>query len=154
MGSDQSLWKQGNERFKSGFNTKLMWLATGDRILTWNAGGDYVCVLCQDPLKTRDHLFFECSYSAIVWSLLIGALLESSFTTKWSELMELIMDTSGGLQQTFLTHYALQASINSIWRERNERRHGGVPVTTSYLAKQIDRQVRKICLSFRQQGNF
>lgn len=65
-------------------------LATGDRMLTWNRGINPACILCRARQETKDHLFFECSYSSEVWSLLMSGLLQSSFTTKWSELLDLI----------------------------------------------------------------
>ena len=42
-------------------------LATGDRILWWNPQADPVCWLCKSEVESRDHLFFECSYSKEVW---------------------------------------------------------------------------------------
>lgn len=129
-------------------------LATGDRMLSWNANINPSCVLCRDPLETRNHLFFECPYSTEVWSLLMRGLLQSNFTTQWVELMELVLDTTGGLLQTFLTRYALQATIYTLWRERNNRRHCATPIAAVPLAKQVDRQVRNRCSSFRLQGNY
>ncbi|XP_013624635.1 PREDICTED: uncharacterized protein LOC106330761 [Brassica oleracea var. oleracea] len=51
----------------------MVWLAmhnklsTGDRMLLWNVGIDVICVLCQQQLETRDHLFFGCAYSQNFW---------------------------------------------------------------------------------------
>lgn len=47
-----------------------------------------------------------------------------------------------------------QATIYSLWKERNDRRHGATPITAVTLARMVDRQVRDRCLAFRQQGNF
>ena len=62
----------------------------------------------------KGSLYFECSYSSEVWSLLMGGLLQTSFTMKWSELLDLIMDNCGDFLTNFLTRYTLQAAINSI----------------------------------------
>ncbi|XP_056860224.1 uncharacterized protein LOC130508644 [Raphanus sativus] len=129
-------------------------LSTGNRMLAWNASVNPACALCHDPLETRDHLFFECAYSLEVWSLLTSGLLQANFTTRWSELMDLSMDTSRGLLETFLTRYTIQATIYSLWKERNDRRHGATPDTAATLARMVDRQVQDRCLAFRQQGNF
>ena len=128
-------------------------LSTGDRMLTWNVGVNPSCVLCQNVMESRDHLFFECSYSAEVWSKLVRGLLLNSYTTLWSELMVLILDTNGGLLERFLIRYTLQVTVFFLWRERNERRHGSTPILAGSLVKLIDRQVRNRCLSLRQIGD-
>ena len=40
------------------------------------------------------------------------------------------------------SRYALQAAIHSIWRERNEKRHGAIATPTRELGKLLDRHVR------------
>lgn len=55
----------------------LVWLAmqnrltTGDRMSLWNGNVDTSCVFCRVPIETRDHLFFDYSYSSqisyIIW---------------------------------------------------------------------------------------
>ncbi|KAF8101652.1 hypothetical protein N665_0202s0015 [Sinapis alba] len=129
-------------------------LSTGNRMLAWNASINPSCTLCQAPLETREHLFFECAYSSEVWSILMLGLLQTSFTTRWSDLMDLSMDSNRGLLETFLIRYTIQATIFSLWKERNERRHGATPTTASMLAKLVDRLIRNRCLAFRQQRNF
>lgn len=96
---------------------------------------------------------FECSYSVEVWSKLVRGLLQNSFTTLWSELMVLIMDTKGGLMERFLVRYTLQVAVSFLWRERHERRHGSTPILAGSLAKLIDRQVKNRCLSLREIGD-
>ena len=50
----------------------LTWLAalnrlsTMDRVYRWNQGVDTTCALCKTAQESRDHLFFECSYSTQV----------------------------------------------------------------------------------------
>lgn len=114
-------------------------LATGDRMMTWNVGANSLCVLCQNVIESRDHLFFECPYSAEVWSKLARGLLRGSFTTLWSELMVLIKDNNGGLLKRFLLRYTLQVTLSSLWRERNDRRHGSQPIMAGPLVKMIER---------------
>ncbi|XP_013663372.1 uncharacterized protein LOC106368038 [Brassica napus] len=43
-------------------------LSTMDRVSQWINGVDQKCVLCNSSLETRDHIFFDCSYSSEVWS--------------------------------------------------------------------------------------
>ncbi|KAF8091040.1 hypothetical protein N665_0456s0003 [Sinapis alba] len=83
----------------------------------------------------------------------MGGLLQSSFTSKWPELLDLIMDNSGDFLTIFLTRYTLQAAIHSIWREWNERRHGAIATPARELGKLLDRQVRNRCSSIQQLGD-
>ena len=83
----------------------------------------------------------------------MSGLLQTSFTSKWSELLVLIMDNSGDFLTNFLTRYTLQAAIHSIWRERNERRHGAIATLAMALEKLLDRQVRNRCCSIQQLGD-
>lgn len=65
-------------------NAMLVWIAvhnnslsTGDRMLKWNSHAVTKCWLCNDPMETRDHLFFTCSYSEEVWRKVIRNILGS-----------------------------------------------------------------------------
>lgn len=48
----------------------IIWIAIKEILSTWdhihssNENIDPSCVLCQDPMETRKHIFFECPYSA------------------------------------------------------------------------------------------
>lgn len=59
----------------------LVWIAaqnilsTGDRLIKWNPQAVSKCRLCNDPMETRDILFFTCSYAVAMWSNLIQNFL-------------------------------------------------------------------------------
>ncbi|KAG2308168.1 hypothetical protein Bca52824_027916 [Brassica carinata] len=42
-------------------------LSTRDRLLCWGLHIPAVCVLCNRGDETRQHLFFDCTYSSEVW---------------------------------------------------------------------------------------
>ncbi|KAG7556378.1 Endonuclease/exonuclease/phosphatase superfamily [Arabidopsis suecica] len=117
-------------------------LATGDRLVKWNAAANGGCVFCDEDIETRNHLFFSCSYSAQVWSALASGLLGHRFTTSWEALVPLLTSLSTPKLHLFVLRYAFQSSIYSLWTERNGRRHGEPPTPASKLAKLIDKNVR------------
>lgn len=121
-------------------------LTTGDRMLLWNVGIDASCVLCQQHLETRDHLFFSCRYSREVWSGLAQGLLLSRFTDQWQGIMVILADKNLSTLNLYLVRYSFQVALHSIWRERNNRRHGSQPVLAGHLITIIDRQIRNQCL--------
>ncbi|KAL1220596.1 hypothetical protein V5N11_003304 [Cardamine amara subsp. amara] len=123
----------------------LAWLAiknrltTGDTMLSWNVGADPSCVLCHEPLETRNHLFFTCKYSAEVWSGLTHKLPSRKFSTTWEVVIKLLLDTSLGNDILFLIRYTFQLTLHSIWTDRNSRRHGEVATSSALLVCFIDK---------------
>ncbi|CAA7060821.1 unnamed protein product [Microthlaspi erraticum] len=117
-------------------------LSTADRMQSWNTGTNTTCILCQDPMETRDHLFFSCGYSAEIWDALSKGLLKRRHTTSWTSLLSIISDTSQEKTTLFLVRYVFQATLHSIWQERNSRRHGEIPTLPRQLIQIIDKNVR------------
>lgn len=40
---------------------------TKDRLSKWNRAIDKYCVLCTNRIEDKDHLFFNCNYSRILF---------------------------------------------------------------------------------------
>jgi len=116
-------------------------LATGDRMLKWNAAVSGNCVLCDEDIETRDHLFFSCSYSPQVWSALTRNLLGQHYTTHWESLISILMALPTPKLHLFVLRYVFQLSIHSVWRERNGRKHGEPLTPPNMLAKMVDKNV-------------
>lgn len=139
----------------------ILWLAmkgrmtTGDRMRNWNGGANInvSCVLCNEPLETVEHLFFECSYSAEIWETLMKGVLLDKTTVKWEELMRIMRDSSNGKMKQFIIKYVFQTSVYMIWRERNRRRHGEKASTTSLLIKLIDKNLRNKLTLVQRKGD-
>ncbi|CAA7023749.1 unnamed protein product [Microthlaspi erraticum] len=128
-------------------------LATGDRMLSWNVGANPSCVLCQHALETRDHLFFTCSFSAEVWSALTKGLLKRCYSQTWQSIVSIISGSALPHLTLFLTRYVFQATIHTVWRERNARRHGEQPLSSNHLIKTLDKLVRNRISSIRSLGD-
>lgn len=62
-------------------------LSTMDRVSLWNQGVDTMCVLCKMATECRNHLFFECVYSAQIWDYLLLGIMGSSHSTVWSDVV-------------------------------------------------------------------
>ena len=41
---------------------------TKDRMINWGLQTDPACILCNGSAESRDHLYFQCSYSLRLWS--------------------------------------------------------------------------------------
>lgn len=77
-------------------------LATADRMRYWNGVVNVSCILCNDPMETREHLFFECVYSAQIWEALMKVILLNKFTVSWEGIMRIMRDTMMGKMQLFI----------------------------------------------------
>ncbi|XP_013745620.1 uncharacterized protein LOC106448254 [Brassica napus] len=138
----------------------LSWLAvherlsTGDRLLKWNPQANSICWLCNTAMETRDHLFFECSFSAEVWRGTIRGLDGVSPSVHWPALIRRLVTGSSDLLHTFLLRYCFQAALYAIWFERNKRRVGKAPQAATRLIIFLDRLIRnRISFLRKKAGN-
>ena len=131
----------------------LTWLViqnrcpTRDRLLQWGLQVDPKCLLCNSRNESRNHLFFDCYFSGIVWRS-ISDRCQLPFTTTWDALIDqLQVVRNKNLHK--LTLLAFQGTIYWIWHERNSRLHNHTFKTTDALISSIDKQVRNRIQSFR-----
>ena len=96
---------------------------------------------CRSP-ETRNHLFFECSFSSWIWEHLVKGLLGRAYSNKWNIMVELIYVSTMEKRKRFCLRYALQVTVYTLWWERNKRRHGDPPRPMQVLAKFIDKSIR------------
>lgn len=124
----------------------ITWLAihnrlpTGDRLNSWGINIDPTCPLCCLEVESRDHLFFRCPYSNLIWR---EGLLR---TCSWLEPAEwgTIVDWMGSAPMDF-RHSVLRlfwtSAIYRIWMERNRRRFGLSHMPPQYLLQLISRDI-------------
>lgn len=102
-------------------------LSTCDRMKSWNANIDETCVLCQGPAETMRYLFFECSYSKKIWKSLMKGVMEDQFSVDWERLIWIASDgLNWSRVRIFILRYVFQMTVHTIWREKNQRRHGEI----------------------------
>lgn len=136
----------------------MTWLAIHDRLSTmdkvslWSRGVDPTCVLCKKASESRDHLFFECTFSSQIWEQLVKGILCSSYTTSWSDIVGLITGRTLEKKALFCVRYTFQATLHAIWRERNKITHGDSPLPLVSLKKLIDKGVRNKLSLIRRKG--
>lgn len=127
-------------------------LATGDRLLKWNAQANAQCILCNSAVETRDHLFFSCPFTETIWRSLTRKLLGQNYSPTWSQVLELISTNQVSGVKKFLLRYVMQVSVHTLWLERNGRRHGTAQRPPSTLIKFIDKQTRNRISSLQGRG--
>ncbi|KAG7585037.1 Reverse transcriptase zinc-binding domain [Arabidopsis thaliana x Arabidopsis arenosa] len=128
-------------------------LSTGDRMNYWNRGLSAACVLCNNALETRDHLFFTCDFASAVWYDLAKNVYGARYSTNWHDLLVSISGNWKNRIESFIVRYLFQATTHTIWRERNGRKHGEKPNSTALLIKWIDKQIRNQLSTIRESGD-
>lgn len=66
----KSVWFKGRIPKHAFIAWVVSWnrLHTRDRLRSWGLNIPSICLLCSNQDETRDHLFFECTYSLAIWS--------------------------------------------------------------------------------------
>ena len=90
-------------------------LATGDRLLQWNAQANAQCILCNSAVETRNHLFFSCPYSEAIWRNLTRKLLGRSYSYTWSQVLDLISTNHVTGVKKILLRYICVPSLSAYY---------------------------------------
>ncbi|KAJ4904458.1 Reverse transcriptase zinc-binding domain protein [Raphanus sativus] len=132
----------------------LTWLVlldrcpTRDRLIRWGMNVNPLCLLCNTIQESRNHLFFECSYSASVWRL-IAARCDLMPSLTWESILHQLLTLRVNRDTLRLTLLATQAAIYWIWTERNKRYHQQIFRSPEAIFLLIDKQIRNRLQSIR-----
>jgi len=113
-------------------------LSTGDRMLQRNSGALGTCILCNNALESRDHLFFSCVFCSEVWAAVAKNIYKEKYSTDWHSLISSVFGPWRDCMESFIARYVFQTVIYTIWREINCRRHGETPNRQTRLIEWID----------------
>lgn len=122
--------------------THLDRLPTRERIAIWAVNSLDSCCICNVYLESRDHLFLRCVFSEHIWFLVLQRLGYQPFRFHtWTAFMDWL-GLRDNVCPTTLRRLAAQATIYSLWWERNNRLHNSISTPVSTTFKKIDRLVR------------
>ncbi|XP_074277521.1 uncharacterized protein LOC141601149 [Silene latifolia] len=95
------------------------------------------CALCESSLETISHLFFRCSYSAMVWQA-IAFWLHILPEVRLSQLLHWYKTRNRGRSQLKRQRRcALMCALYLLWQERNKRIFKGASTPPVSLIKKI-----------------
>lgn len=120
-------------------------LSTGDRMRLW--GITQGCTLCGEVNETREHLYFACPFSFMIWLNTAGQLIGEGITPDWDDTIVSLLQPGRTRLDSILVRMAFQTVVYTIWRERNSRRHRGNWVTVEMLTRTIDKQIQNLISS-------
>ncbi|XP_013623830.1 PREDICTED: uncharacterized protein LOC106329722 [Brassica oleracea var. oleracea] len=121
---------------------------TRDRMIGWGLQTPPTCLLCNLGIETRNHLLFACPFSFGVWNA-IAARCSLAATPDWTSTLIRMQTLPIKSLTSQLSLWCWQATIYSIWTERNSRLHRNTFRSQDSLIKQIDLQIRNKISSLR-----
>lgn len=122
---------------------------TKDRMLRWGFQVDPNCLLCNSRLESRDNLYYDCSYSFDLWTM-IATRCRITPRRTWDETINQMQALAPQKANRLLTLLSWQASLYWIWNERLSRLHTNTFRSADVLFTIIDRQIRNKTQSFRE----
>ncbi|KAL0742100.1 hypothetical protein Bca4012_083613 [Brassica carinata] len=132
----------------------LQRLPTRDRLISWGLSVPDACVLCSGHLESHQHIFFECSYAASIWSMFCSRFISSPPVDIPSAVsMCLNYSSIYASQVKIIMKLLLQVLVYSLWRERNGRIFRDLNHQPAVLFKMVDRQMRDRLLSLSPAPN-
>ncbi|CAA7058009.1 unnamed protein product [Microthlaspi erraticum] len=120
---------------------------------SWGYEIDGTCLLCRTEPESRDHLFFQCSYSAFVWRKLFLHLQLSNVLMNWGPLLSWFQVANLDATTRSALLQAWQGAIYELWKERNRRLHDGVTLSHSQVLKFVLSSVLDKCRALRIMGS-
>jgi hypothetical protein len=101
----------------------ILWLAmrnsltTGDRLMQWGFQGNTLCESCRNSLESRDHLFFECSFSFRIWRNALSRCNVSNPPNAWIDILRLGgSDWKKKTMHGNLCRLVLSSSVYHLWK--------------------------------------
>ena len=123
-------------------------LPTRDRLISWGISLPPGCVLCSNADESHSHLFFECSFAAVVWNHFCGRFL-ASIPSSVAAVVAHCDQLRGTHASRAVAVLKLlnQVIIYHLWRERNARIFRDVSMTQEAFFRVVDRAMRDRLLS-------
>ncbi|KAL9672679.1 hypothetical protein QQ045_028931 [Rhodiola kirilowii] len=115
------------DRFRLVWNSYNEWLVVQNKIMTidrlshWGVQTSNFCALCDTGIESRDHLFFECTYSQDVWSKVLGFLHIFPTFNRWDLLIPWFKGMPQTRLKTKMSAAATTRVMNGVWVARNKK---------------------------------
>lgn len=116
-------------------------LHTRDRLISWGLNVPTSCLLCNSTAESSQHLFFNCPFSSAVWSFFTSKANVSP-PPLFEHCLRWIKDPSRDGNIALILKLAFQASIYTIWKERNGWLHSNISRPSCALIVDIQNIIR------------
>ncbi|XP_024009300.1 uncharacterized protein LOC112084405 [Eutrema salsugineum] len=145
---DIAKWKCRSDVYKPRFKSKDTWLLIQEvhlrcdwHELTWFKNS-----------TPKFSFFFWTVMHDCIQTALVKGILKENYTTAWDAVFHNIKRLAPDKTALFVAKYALQATMYSLWRERNARKHGEESSPPLRVIKTLDKAIRNRLSTIRLQG--
>jgi hypothetical protein len=126
----------------------ILWLAmrdrltTGERLLKWGYQGNVKCWFCHNQMETRDHLFFECSFSSRIWNFCMARCRVDIHVVLDDIVRQGCSSWFHKSLKCLICRLVFNSTVYNLWLTINELVHAGQPCTEEQILKKILWEVR------------
>ncbi|XP_010525577.1 PREDICTED: uncharacterized protein LOC104803346 [Tarenaya hassleriana] len=120
-------------------------LPTKDRLMRWGVASVMTCGLCDAEDESHNHLFFECRYSAAVWSYYACLCWPNPPINNPAN------DVIHNRKQ--IAKILLQVTAYTLWKERHNRIFRSQRKSMEYTRWKVDRIMQTKLLSLTRKSN-
>lgn len=115
---------------------------TMDRLISWGLDLENCCLLCGTAPESRDHLFFLCPYSTLVWKTVTGALGITTPPLQWDSVLQWFDVVTTNPDRLIAILQIWHGTIYALWQERNARYHDGLTKAHWMLSREVIKQAK------------
>lgn len=116
-------------------------LTTRDRMRSWGINISPSCLLCSGFDECMQHLFFECSYSAEVWSFFCSRLSLNP-PAPFEECLRWLKTSTTDPNKLLIIKLIFQAVIYMLWKERNSMAHTNISRPTQIIIQEVKKTLQ------------
>jgi len=128
-------------------------LHTRDKLRRWGFSILSTCLLCNQHDESREHLFFECTFSDAVW-FYFTSMLNFSPPVQFMDYLWWVKSATRDPNLALIIKLIFQASIYLLWKERNACLHTQLSRPSAILIKEMCKLLRsRLDPLFRNQTN-
>ena len=105
----------------------IVWLAvqnkliTQDMLLKWGLINSMSCVFCRADVEDRNHLFFNCQFTAGIWLKILKLCGFSRMPRNWENELLWVIANKGKSFCSITRKIAWGATVYHLWGHRNRR---------------------------------
>lgn len=123
-------------------------LSTKDRISSYAPDVDTTCALCSNALEDHNHLFFSCSYSSQIVSIVFAKAGCSTFPLHWNDAVLFLENYNGARVVKEFMKLLFTTTLYRIWFARNRLLHDDHLIPANVNAREIIALVKARLVSF------
>ncbi|CAA0401921.1 unnamed protein product [Arabidopsis thaliana] len=116
-------------------------LPTRHKLLSWGLHVPSLCLLCNAFDETRQHLFFDCVFAGEIWNHFTSRAHVSP-PPLFEDGVRWLKNPSRDKNVTTILRIAHQATVYTLWRERNTRLHTSSSRPAAGLIVEIKNLIR------------